>query len=123
MQGMMTCGSSALQTALELAKFLQMTIIFRQYFALVFRRFTRVAAPMLRFASAQCPVRSLFDQPPGAPLCELRVRSVPRGQQSMSPSAEGEAGASEDCIRNCKECSSNRENAPSVTCTLHWQGI
>jgi hypothetical protein len=78
-----------------------------------------VAAPMLRFAYAQCPVRSLFDQPPQAPSYELRVRSVPRGQQLMSPSAEDEAGAREDCIRNCREYSSNCEDAPSVTCTLH----
>jgi hypothetical protein len=78
-----------------------------------------VAAPMLRFASAQCPVRSLFDQPPGILSYELRVRSVPRGQQLMSQSAEDEAGASEDCIRNCREDSSNCEDAPSVTCTFH----
>jgi hypothetical protein len=78
-----------------------------------------VAAPMLRFASAQCPVRSLFDQPPEAPSYELRVRSVPRGQQLMSPSAEDEVGPREDCIHNCREYSSNDEDAPSVTCTLH----
>src|SRR5829696_3269029 len=108
---------------MELAKYLQIAIFFREHFALVFRRFSRVAAPMLRFASAKCPVRSLFDQPPRAPLCELRVRSVLRGQQSMSPSAEDEAGASEDCIRNCKECSKNCEDTPSVTCTLRRQGI
>ena len=69
-------------------------------------------------ASAQGPGRSLFDQPPGAPLCELRVRNVPRGLQSMSP-AEGEVSADEDCILNCKECSSNAEDVPSVICTLN----
>src|SRR5215208_6816072 len=54
-----------------------------------------------------------------SPLCEFRVRSVPRGQQSMSPSAKGEVGANEDRIPDCKECSSNCEDAPSVTCTLN----
>jgi hypothetical protein len=53
-----------------------------------------------------------------APLCELRVRSVPRGQQSMSY-AEGEADPSEKCIPDCKECSSNCEDKPYVTCTLN----
>jgi hypothetical protein len=76
-----------------------------------------VAAQMSGFASAQGPGRSLFAQPPGARLCKLRVRSVPRGPQSMSPSANGEAG--EDCIPDCKECSSNCEDALSVTCTLN----
>src|SRR5215218_10667360 len=77
---------------------------------LVFRRFTRVAAPMLWFASLRGPGRSLFVQPPGGPLCELRVRSVPQSQRSVSP-AEGEAGAGKDGIPDCKECSSNCEDA------------
>ena len=46
--------------------------------SLVFRRFSRVAAPILWFASAQCPGRSLFAQPPRTPLCEFRVRSIPK---------------------------------------------
>jgi hypothetical protein len=66
--------------------------------------------------------RSLFDQPPVAILCELRVRNVPRGQQSMSP-AEGEASADEDCISDCKECSSYAEDVPSVICTLNRQRL
>jgi hypothetical protein len=36
------------QSVLELAKLLQIAIFFRDHFALVFRRFTRVAAQMLR---------------------------------------------------------------------------
>src|SRR5215207_9835607 len=103
---------------MELAKLLQIAIFFREHFALVFRRFTRVAAPMLWFASVQGPGRSLFVQPPGAPLCELRVRSVPQSQRSVWP-AEAKAGAGEDGIPDCKVCSSNSEDAPSVTCTLN----
>ena len=76
-----------------------------------------VAAPMLWFASVQGPGRSLFAQPPGAPLCELRVRSVPQSQRSVSP-AEAKAGAGEDGIPDCKVCSNNCEDAPSVICTL-----
>jgi hypothetical protein len=34
-------------------------------------------------------------------------------------SAEGEADASEDCIPDCKEWSSNCEDAPSVACTRY----
>jgi hypothetical protein len=76
-----------------------------------------VAAPMLWFASVQGPGRSLFAQPPGAPLCELRVRSVPQNQRTVSP-AEGEAGAGEIRISDCKVCSNKCEDTPSVICTL-----
>ncbi len=33
--------------------------------------------------------------------------------------AEGEADPSEKCIPDCKECSSNCEDKPYVTCTLN----
>ncbi len=68
-------------------------------------------------ASVQGAGRSLFAQPPGAPLCELRVRGVPQSQRSVSP-AEAKAGAGEDGIPDCKVRSNNCEDAPSVMCTL-----
>jgi hypothetical protein len=40
---------------LELAKYLQIIVFLLWHFSRYFRRFTRVAALMLRFASAQSP--------------------------------------------------------------------
>jgi hypothetical protein len=42
------------QSVLELAKLLQIAIFFRDHFALVFRRFTRVAAQLLHRCYGSC---------------------------------------------------------------------
>ena len=52
------------------------------------------------------------------PYASFVLGTFPAAKQSMSP-AEGEASADEDCILDCKECSSNAEDVPSVICTLN----
>ena len=63
---------------LELAKFLQMTIFLREYFALAFRRFTRVAARLLqRSALVLSDSHLLFVYFPFA-LCAVLTRLFTR---------------------------------------------